>query len=233
MLDNKKILVTNDDGIRGTGLIALVEQLYKYTHDIVVLVPSVEMSGISHARYFGKPLDFLQVSPIYKDVKTYTLSSTPADCVRFAISYLNLKPDFVISGMNNGLNMGDDILYSGTCGAGFEAALMGFKALCFSCDVLDFQAADAIPDVIKYVESHDLMKYQILNINLQYPYRDICITRQGYNEFETVFHNINNKMVSKGTKLTSYLGQDENTDVRSFELGNISITPLTTDRTAK
>ena len=129
MLSNKLLLVTNDDGYFAEGIKALVEELYKYTKNIIVLAPKNETSAVSHGITLRRGLSLKEETPIYKDVKTYSLDGTPADCVSVGITYLNIKPDYVISGINNGLNMGDDILYSGTCGACFEASLLAFLKL--------------------------------------------------------------------------------------------------------
>ena len=99
MLYNKKVLITNDDGFDAEGIKALVEQIYKFTKDIVVLAPKNNSSAVSHSITLRDGLKLQKEESIYKDVKTYSLTGSPADCVSVGIVYLKLNPDYVISGI--------------------------------------------------------------------------------------------------------------------------------------
>jgi len=121
-----KILITNDDGIDAEGLQCLVEVLAKNA-ECYVVAPDQGRSCCSHGVTTGSSLDVVS-----RGVKQWTVSGTPADCVRVGLLYLNLKPDWVISGVNHGGNLGVDILYSGTAAGAREASLFGLPSVAFS-----------------------------------------------------------------------------------------------------
>ena len=105
-----KILVTNDDGIFTDGIIGLAKWAKKLGN-VTVIAPKVEQSGKSHSITLGKPYEILKVD-YPEDIEAYSVDSTPADCVRFAYLGLNRKFDLVLSGINQGMNLGNDIAYS-------------------------------------------------------------------------------------------------------------------------
>lgn len=233
MLSNLKLLVVNDDGVHAPGIYSLVKALYEYTHNITVLAPATQMSAVSHGRCFSHGFKFERLDPIYKDVLTYSLDGTPADCVRFAFDGLNEEYDLIVSGINNGFNLGDDILYSGTCGAAFEAVLIGAKALCFSSAIGgEEEASMYIKDAVKYITEHDLFKnHKLLNVNIPVPNKGIKETFQGFNEFATTFSLVDGLYYPGGYPKGPLVKQSEFADIQANTDGFISITPLTTDRT--
>jgi 5'-nucleotidase len=130
-----RILLTNDDGIDSEGLNRLAEALRELRsaeglpHEIVIVAPEGERSGVSHAMTLKLPTKLRKIS----DDK-FSCSGTPVDCVIVAgLAVLESKPDIVISGINRGPNLGTDIIYSGTCGAARQAALSGVPAVAVSC----------------------------------------------------------------------------------------------------
>jgi len=233
MLTNKRVLITNDDGFNAPGIKALVEVIYEYTSNIIVIAPATQMSAISHARIFTHGFTFKKEDNIYKDVNTYSLDGTPADCVRFAKDALKEEFDYIISGINNGYNLGDDILYSGTCGAAFEAVLAGYKALCFSSkEHLEKEASIYIKDAIEYIFNNEyLLNKKLLNINIPLNFIGIKVTHQGYNEFKTTFNKVDNLYYPTGYPLGPLIKQSDDADIIAVTNGYISITPLTIDRT--
>ncbi len=137
-----KILVTNDDGIKAEGLVAMAEAL-EPRHEVWRFAPDRERSGISHAITLASPGRIQRLSD-----REYSFSGTPCDCVVFAcLGALPFKPDLVIAGINRGPNLGTDIIYSGTCGAARQAAMSGLPAIAVSCaafrDKLRYGAAAA------------------------------------------------------------------------------------------
>lgn len=123
-----KILITNDDGVHAEGLKALVASLKK-DHEICVLAPDQERSGVSHAMTLRNPGKIRKLGE-----SEYSCSGTPADCVILAcLGAVDFQPDVVISGINRGPNLGTDIIYSGTCGAARQAALVGLPGIAVSC----------------------------------------------------------------------------------------------------
>jgi 5'-nucleotidase len=122
-----KILLSNDDGIAGSGLETL-RQVLEQDHEVWVAAPEVERSGTSHSITLKDPVRFRQV-----EERIYACSGTPADCVLFSLlGALPVSFDMVISGINNGPNLGTDILFSGTAAAARQAALFGVPGVAVS-----------------------------------------------------------------------------------------------------
>lgn len=141
-----KILLTNDDGIQSEGLM-IVAKWAKKLGDVTVSAPKFEQSGKSHSIDIHNPFEVKKVD--YLDgVRAFSVDSSPADCVRFATLGLHETYDLVMSGINKGLNLGEDIMYSATNGAIFEACTRGLKALALSTHVQSFDDAQAWLDRI-------------------------------------------------------------------------------------
>ncbi len=141
-----KILLTNDDGIQSEGLM-IVAKWAKKLGDVTVSAPKFEQSGKSHSIDIHNPFEVKKVD--YLDgVRAFSVDSSPADCVRFATLGLHETYDLVISGINKGLNLGEDIMYSATNGAIFESCTRGLKALALSTHAQSFDDAQAWLDRI-------------------------------------------------------------------------------------
>ena len=122
-----RILVSNDDGYHAPGIEALYEAV-KDLGDVVVMAPEQNCSGASNSLTLGRPVGVRQSSNGF-----YSVSGTPTDCVHLAATgFFDVKPDIVISGINNGQNMGDDTLYSGTVAAAMEGLMLGVPSIAFS-----------------------------------------------------------------------------------------------------
>jgi 5'-nucleotidase len=177
------ILVTNDDGFDAPGLQALVDAVTPLGR-VVVVAPDREQSGSSHALTLARPLRAHRVTE-----DRYRVDGTPTDCVHLAINSLTggQLPDLVVSGINRGLNVGDDVTYSGTVAGAMEGTLLHIPSIAFSMAVhADDNQADfdrAIPFARKLsqiVLSRGLEAGVLLNVN--YPsteFRGVRITRQG------------------------------------------------------
>ena len=123
-----RILVTNDDGIDAPGLKILTEAAQSLSDDVWVIAPATEQSGQSHAITLTEPLRFTALGDQH-----FAVNGTPADCVAMAMSVImDGPPDLVVSGVNQGFNIANDMLYSGTVGAAMQAATSGVRALAFS-----------------------------------------------------------------------------------------------------
>lgn len=153
-----KILLTNDDGIQSEGLM-IVAKWAKKLGDVTVSAPKFEQSGKSHSIDIHNPFEVKKVN--YLDgVRAFSVDSSPADCVRFATLGLHETYDLVISGINKGLNLGEDIMYSATNGAIFEACTRGLKALALSTHVQSFDDAQAWLDrIYDFVQRNNLFAY--------------------------------------------------------------------------
>ena len=161
-----KILITNDDGLFAPGIVPLVE-FAKTLGEVTVVAPLVEQSGKSHAIEFKKPYE-IKKQDIFEGVRAYSCDSTPADCVRFGINGLKEKYDLVLSGINCGVNLGVDMIYSGTVAAIFEAAYWGTNAIALSTypDTLT-DASSQLSRIYRYIKENKLFDLNpIYNVNI-------------------------------------------------------------------
>ena len=175
-----KILITNDDGISSPSIIALAKWAKKHG-EVTVVAPLVEQSGKSQSIDFHKSVEIKKVDLI-DGCEVYTMNSTPADCVRFGITGLGREYDLVLSGINRGYNLGDDIAYSGTVGAILEAGRLQTKAIALSTDVDSFEAAyTELDNAYSFIKDNGLLFHASL-LNVNFPTvksKGIVITRQG------------------------------------------------------
>ncbi len=227
-----RILLTNDDGIQATGLDSMIRWA-RQLGDVVVAAPRVEQSGKSHGIEIHRAFSVKKGEPI-PGVTAYAVDSTPADCVRFAVLGLKEHFDLVISGINRGLNIGSDIMYSGTVGAIFEAAALGIRGMAVSTEPHSYDGAVAHMDRIwDYITRHDLFaKNSIYNINIAASAGPIRITRQGGPYYSDDFLPEENDMYHPhGKDVFQESGNMELDTDAVLRGGFISIMPLTTNRT--
>ena len=226
-----RILITNDDGAGAAQLLPLIRWCRKLG-EVTVIVPKYEQSAKSHSIEIHKAFEAKQVS-LADDVIIWAVDSTPADCVRFACAGLNRSFDLVISGVNRGLNLGHDIMYSGTFAAACEAVNNGIKALAISTTVKAYdRATEHLDEIFAYLQEHQLLeKNDLYNINIPEEPRGIRITRQGGPYFLETFQTLENDMYMPVGKPIQSVGQDHTLDTVAHRQGYISISPMTTDRT--
>src|SRR5947209_17192113 len=162
----RRILVTNDDGYRSEGLIALADAL-RPLGDVTIVAPMTEASAIGHALTLRRPLRIEHMGE-----KLFAVDGTPTDCVNIAVTHvLKALPDLVVSGINKGWNLGDDVTYSGTVAGALEAALLGVPALAVSLKATrgeyDFgPAARAAATLAGALLQRPLPSRTFLNINV-------------------------------------------------------------------
>lgn len=227
-----RILLTNDDSISSSVLLPLAKWLKQFG-EVTVVVPKYEQSGKSHCIEIHKAFEVKEVSFDDPDIRAYTVDSSPADCVRYAIEGMKLEFDFVVSGINRGFNLGIDMLYSGTVGAVFEAACFDLPAVALSTEPGCFDEAMAALDSIKeYFLQHELLKKNnIYNVNIPQNHKDIRITRMGGRYFADDFLPQENDMFLPSGKSVWQDSGDLNIDTNAALTGFISILPLTLNRT--
>lgn len=226
-----KILITNDDGVFAPALPHLIRWARKYG-EVVAVAPKVEQSGKSHAIDFTHPQEIKQVE-IAPDIIAYSMDSTPADCVRYALDQLGHDFDLLLSGVNRGYNLGADIVYSGTIGAIFEGARQGLSGIALSgFPTTHVEAIDHLDRVMDYFHRHDLLGLNPLyNVNIPPEAGEIRITKQGGIYFTDRFVSIGNDMyIQEGEPCPGDLS-DTSIDIAAVHSGYISITPLSASRT--
>ena len=226
-----KILITNDDGIMSPVLPLLAKWAQKLG-EVTVAAPKVEQSGKSQAINFIREIEITKVE-IAPDLIGYAVDSTPADCVRFGVHGLKQKYDLILSGINRGYNLGDDIVYSGTCGAIFEGSRMGINGLAISADIDKLMEAPNSLDVIwDYIQKNSLYEYNMLyNVNIPPCPNEIRITKQGGIYYNDTFIHSNGNMYVQSGDIWQDSGDDPSTDINSIRQNAISITPLIASRT--
>lgn len=227
-----KILITNDDGINAPALPHLVRWAKKLG-DVTVVAPKIEQSGKSQAIDFYRAIEIKRVE-LSEACEAWAVDSTPADCVRFAVLGLHKTYDLVLSGINRGYNLGDDIVYSGTIGAIFEGARLGVRGIALSTEGDDFTVAfEELDGVYDYITKKKLMTHaNLLNVNIP-PKKSvgIRITKQGGAFFHDQFEYRGNDMYAQIGDCLYGDSDDLTVDIHAVREGYISISPLTEKRT--
>ncbi|MBB1440657.1 5'/3'-nucleotidase SurE [Shewanella sp. SG41-4] len=232
------ILVSNDDGVRAPGIMALTHALSAFAQ-VLTVAPDRNCSGASNSLTLTNPLRINNLENGYISV-----NGTPTDCVHLAIRQLcETEPDIVVSGINAGANMGDDTLYSGTVAAAMEGRFLGLPAIAVSLvgkSLIHYDtAAIFAAKIVKGLLEHPISRDQILNVNVPdlpvAQIKGIKVTRLGArHKAEGMI-----KTQDPAGKDIYWLGpvgseQDagEGTDFGAVAAGYVSITPLTVDLTA-
>ena len=230
-----KILITNDDGVDTVGIRLLARWAKKYG-EVTVIAPKVEQSAKSHAINIRGAFEIKKV-PFEDGIEAYSVDSTPADCVRFGVIGLKRKFDLVLSGINRGVNVGDDIVYSGTCAAIFEAARLGIHGIAFSAFFDGQEKASAyFDDAYQYIlENRMLEDNPIYNVNIPNEPKGIRVTYQGSiyysDEFLPCPEAGENMYRQDGEIIPDEAPEDLDRDTVAIHAGYISITPLIATRT--
>lgn len=222
-----RILITNDDGIGAPG-IKLLAEWAKTLGEVTVVAPKIEQSGMSHAIQFVDPIEIKKV-PLMDGVEAWSMDSTPADCVRFGIIGLEREYDLVLSGINRGVNVGVDLVYSGTVAAIFEAARLGHRGIAFSTFPDSQQFASAyFSDVYKFITDRGLFnKNLIFNVNIPDEVKGMHLTYQGSQYFSDTFKKCDGDMyIQVGHKIDDVCPDDIKRDTVAIHKGYISVTPL-------
>ena len=236
------ILVTNDDGITAPGLRTLIN-IMNEIGDVVVVAPDSPQSGMGHAITINDTL-YCKKEKIDDGPQTeYSISGTPADCVKFAVrKILDKKPDLCVSGINHGANSSINVIYSGTMSAAVEAGIEGIKSIGFSLlnynwDA-DFQPCEEyITRICKNVLSQ---KKQDLILNVNFPsntkqFKGIKVCRQAKGYWQDTYDKRISPLGKEYYWLTGeFINKDSNkeTDEWALSQGYVSIVPVSFDMTA-
>lgn len=232
-----KILLSNDDGYQAPGLLLLRKSLQDIAQTVVV-APRDNCSGFSNALSLRKSISVENCGD-----EIYAVDGTPADCVHLAVTgMLDFKPDLVISGINNGANMGDDTIYSGTVAAALEGRFLRLPAIAVSLNgpaLKHFDtAARVVHNILERIESHHIPGKYLLNINVpDVPYNQLAgfeITRCGKRNHSDPVIEEDGKQGFRSFRIGPS-GTEEDagpgTDFYAVRKNRVSITPLTSDMT--
>lgn len=237
------ILVTNDDGITSPGIKILAKTL-RSAGDVFVIAPESEQSAVAHALTLHRPLKSEKVGK-----NTYTVNGTPTDCVIVSVTkILSRKPDIVVSGINNGANLGDDVTYSGTVAAAMEGTLLGIPSVAISLvrqnGEIDLrsrnsryrEASEFAKELIKKILDRGLPTDTLLNVNVPDVklIKGVKFTKQG----KRIYENAVQELFDPRGRKYYWIGggaplweAGEDTDLDAIRKGYISVTPVHLDLT--
>ncbi len=241
MTTSAHILVTNDDGVQSPGLLAL-KQALEPVGQVIVFAPDHNWSAAGHSKTMHKPLRVHQTT-LADGTIAYTTNGAPSDCVGLAV--LGIVPqrlDLVVSGINQGPNLGHDITYSGTVAAAMEAVVSGIPAIAVSLDArhwTDFAAVtNAVVHLARLILAHGLPANLLLNVNApgipSTAVQGIAVTRLGRRVYRDVLIE---RQDPKGQPYYWIGGEpptgivEDGTDFGAVANGYISVTPLSMDMT--
>ncbi|MGV8996058.1 MAG: 5'/3'-nucleotidase SurE [Parvibaculaceae bacterium] len=234
-----RILVSNDDGIHAPGLAALVRIARKLSNDVWVVAPEEEQSGAGHSLSLAHPIRLRKIGP-----KKYAVKGTPTDCVLMAIKHIMTdgKPDLVLSGINRGQNIADDVTYSGTIAAAMEGTQLGVPSVALSqafgftkSKKINWPTAEAhAPAILKKLLKAGWPADVLININfpdcLPAAVKGVQVTGQGKRDQSLVFVD---QRLDARDKPYYWFGFErvpsnppEGTDIRAVYDGYISVSPL-------
>jgi 5'-nucleotidase len=231
----RQILITNDDGVRAPGLRALAERASELG-EVTVIAPDREQSGAAHALTIRQPLRVDRVAE-----RWFAVEGTPTDCVNLAFFHLlDRAPDLVLSGINAGYNLGDDITYSGTVAGAMEGRILGAPGVAVSADPqatasqLDLAALHGVR-VAGLLLDRGLPDGSFLNVNVPPSPRGMRLTHQGRREGRDLIAGRDPKgrdYFWVGLVQSSWR-PDPAADHAAVEEGYVSVTPLSTDMTCR
>ena len=240
-LSRTRILVTNDDGIHAPGLEALVEIATQLSSDVWIVAPEFNQSGAGHSLSISRPIRAREINET-----KFAIEGTPTDCVLFAVKHLlkDRKPDIVLSGVNRGTNMADDVTYSGTIAGAMEGCLLGIPSIAFSLAYahphpVKWGTATAHgADVARRVLAMDWPRNIFVNVNfpdvVTASVKGTRVTRQGVRGFGGTIIERTDPRGGAYYWIGYSPGEhevDEESDLFAVRHGWISVTPLHLDLT--
>jgi 5'-nucleotidase len=239
-LSQARILVSNDDGINAPGLKVLEQVARSLSKDVWVVAPEAEQSGAAHSLTLRRPLQVRKLS-----ARRFAVDGTPTDCVLLAVNKIvaGRRPDLVLSGVNRGANLGEDVTYSGTIAAAMEATLLGIPSIALSQlrDGLHVHwqtASDHAPKVIRKLVSVSWPDGVLMNVNFpnlpSAQVRGVRVARQGRRpggiEIVPTTDPVGRSYLWIGDYMSDDAVQPE-TDLAATRAGHIAVTPLHLDLT--
>ncbi|CAK0742533.1 broad specificity 5'(3')-nucleotidase and polyphosphatase [Azospirillaceae bacterium] len=232
-----RILLTNDDGVQAPGLAVLERVARSLTDDVWIAAPETEQSGASHSLTLQRPLRLRRL-----DDRRFAIDGTPTDCVMLAVNHIlaDHKPDLVLSGVNFGSNIGDDVTYSGTIAAAMEATLLGARAIALSQHITDpiphssWAATEGwAAQTISRILATPWAPQVLMNVNFPAcaaeDVRGVQVVRHGQRKIgDELIHRVDPRGKSYFWIGPLRGGDQEqpDTDIAAIQNGFISITPL-------
>lgn len=239
-----RILITNDDGIHSDGLTALEQIAAALSDDVYVVAPEVDNSGVSHSLSLTRPLRVRSIGE-----RRFAVDGTPTDCVIMATREIlkDHRPDLILSGINRGFNVAEDVTYSGTVAGAIEGTLLGIRSIAFSQgyppgDRAGIRYDDAVahgPAIVRGILAAGLPRGTLANVNFPPhtlgPIKGMRVVRQGARNQD--FLGVDKRIDGRGSAYY-WLGYrpapfeaEAGTDLEAVRAGYVAITPLQLDLT--
>jgi 5'-nucleotidase len=241
-----RILCTNDDGIHAPGLKIIEEIAEQLSDDVWVVAPELDQSGVSHSLSLNDPLRLREIGP-----RHFAVRGTPTDCVIMGARHILLdkQPDLVLSGVNKGRNVAEDVVYSGTIAGALEGTILGFPSVAlsqeFSMETRHKPVWDSAlafgPQILRKVVDAGVPKNTVINVNFPAcapdEVRGVMVTRQG--KRNQGFLRVDERRDGRGNPYF-WIGFEriavvdtpaEGTDLSALAARYVSVTPLRLDRT--
>lgn len=240
-----KLLLTNDDGVHSIGIRVLAEHLAAEGHEVTVVAPDKECSGCGHAMTLGVPLEIKDEDIGVPGVEAYSCDGFPTDCVVMAVDVLKTDPEIVISGINQGPNLADDLTYSGTACAAMEGVIFGIPSIAVSLDCdsradeyHNGAAAEVTKALLEWIEKHPIPEGVFYNVNV--PNLPLCEiegvkttvkgVRRYVDKIRKVVKEDGGEAYIIGGKIEDEL--EEGTDVLAVSQRYVSVTPVHLEMTS-
>lgn len=227
-----KFLIVNDDGIESEALKKLIKVVDRDFGYCYLAIPSGQESAKSHAITTKNKITFEEITPVFQSEKTIIVNGYPSDCVRVALNYYkDIKFDMVISGLNQGENLGYDLFYSGTVAAAREGCLFGIPSIAISAsEFFQCNLEKDISDALKFVINNKLYeKSPLLNINVALKAKGIKIASQGQMIHRPILTSIDDNTYELRYSL-KVPSESDDKDQKLYNSGYTTITPLTIDQ---
>lgn len=239
-----RILLTNDDGIHAEGLEVLERIARTLSDEIWIVAPETDQSGLAHSLSLSEPLRLRQVSD-----RHFALRGTPTDCVIMAVrEVMDELPDLILSGVNAGANIADDVTYSGTIAGAMEGTMLGIRSIALS-QAYDWDNGRIVPwdtveqhapELLARLIEQEMPDGVFLNVNFPYCSAD-CVTGTEITRQGKLIHNLGIEKRQDGRGFPYYWlkfarrahAEREGSDIDALKGNRISVTPLSLDLTAR
>lgn len=241
------LLLTNDDGVYSLGIQTMAKRLFDAGHNVLLVAPDRERSGCGHSMTMDRPVHIKNVDRLFlsADFTAIACDGTPTDCVIMAMDVLNFKPDYVISGINQGPNLGDDLTYSGTTCAAMEGVIFGIPSIAVSLvmssrtkEVFNDTAADVLMALLDWSSVVPIPEGVLYNVNVPNvdvsAIKGVIVTKKGTRRYVDKIRTIKTPFGGEAYWIGGNIEDDmsEGTDVWAIANGYVSVTPVHMEMTS-
>jgi 5'-nucleotidase len=241
------VLLTNDDGVYSIGIQTLAKSLKEAGHNLLVVAPDRERSGCGHAMTMDRPVHLKNVNRLFlsADFEAKSCDGTPTDCVIMAIDAIGFRPDIVISGINQGPNLGDDLTYSGTVCAAMEGVIFGYPSIAVSLvmsstdrEAHNDTAAAALMALLDWTRDAPIPEGVLYNVNVpNIPIPDlkgVLVTRKGVRRYVDKIRTVRTPSGGEAYWIGGNIEDDmsDGTDVWAVANNYVSVTPVHMEMTS-